>query len=94
MNQQSEYQLRNRRDELERRLLTLEETIKRADHLVGQISVVLNYLTSDLKQVGEIVEDAIQKSILAFGLLKLRKRNGNVCQERFMTAQLKCLQML
>jgi len=73
MNQQSEYQLRNRRDELERRLLTLEETIKRADHLVGQISVVLNYLTSDLKQVGEIVEDAIQKEYFGFRIIEAQE---------------------
>ncbi|MDM8152489.1 sensor histidine kinase [Priestia megaterium] len=73
MNQQSEYQLRNRRDELERRLLTLEETIKRADHLVGQISVVLNYLTSDLKHVGEIVEDAIQKEYFGFRIIEAQE---------------------
>lgn len=63
---QNEKQLRNRRDELERRLLGLNETIERADHLVGQISVVLNYLNSDFRQVGEIIEDAKQKQ--EFGL--------------------------
>ncbi|MDT2044905.1 histidine kinase [Priestia aryabhattai] len=73
MNQQSEHQLRSRRDELERRLMSLEETIKRADHLVGQISVVLNYLTSDLKQVGEIVEDAIQKEYFGFRIIEAQE---------------------
>ena len=63
---QEEKQLRERRDELERRLVGLNETIERADHLVGQISVVLNYLNSDFKLVGEILEDAKQKQ--AFGL--------------------------
>ncbi|WP_099361289.1 sensor histidine kinase [Fredinandcohnia onubensis] len=63
---QEEKQLRERRDELERRLFGLNETIERADHLVGQISVVLNYLNSDFKMVGEILEDAKQKQ--AFGL--------------------------
>jgi len=63
---QEEKQLRDRRDELERRLVGLNETIERADHLVGQISVVLNYLNSDFKLVGEILEDAQQKQ--AFGL--------------------------
>lgn len=63
---QEEKQLRERRDELERRLYGLNETIERADHLVGQISVVLNYLNSDFKMVGEILEDAKQKQ--AFGL--------------------------
>ncbi|MEH7384293.1 sensor histidine kinase [Bacillus sp. JJ1521] len=63
---QEEKQLRERRDELERRLVGLNETIERADHLVSQISVVLNYLNSDFKMVGEILEDAKQKQ--AFGL--------------------------
>ncbi|MBM7703967.1 sensor histidine kinase [Metabacillus iocasae] len=73
MTQQQELQLRNRRDELERRLRTLEETIQRADHLVGQISVVLNYLNSDLKQVGEIVEDAIQKEYFGFRIIEAQE---------------------
>ncbi|MFS0821601.1 sensor histidine kinase [Bacillus sp. 1P02SD] len=63
---QEEKQLRERRDELERRLVGLNETIERADHLVGQISVVLNYLTSDFRMVGEMIEDAKQKQ--EFGL--------------------------
>ncbi len=63
---QEEKQLRERRDELERRLVGLHETIERADHLVGQISVVLNYLNSEFMMVGELIEDAKQKQ--AFGL--------------------------
>jgi len=66
MNRQMEKQLRARRDDLERRLTGLSETIQRADHLVSQISVVLNYLSSDLKQIGEVLEDAKQKQ--DFGL--------------------------
>ncbi|WP_071393494.1 sensor histidine kinase [Bacillus tuaregi] len=66
MNRQMEKQLRARRDDLERRLSGLAETIQRADHLVSQITVVLNYLSSDLKQIGEVLEDAKQKQ--DFGL--------------------------
>lgn len=66
MNRQIEKQLRERRDDLERRLLGLNETIERAEHLVSQISVVMNYLMSDLKQVGEVIEDAKAKQ--DFGL--------------------------
>lgn len=66
MNRQMEKQLRARRDDLERRLLGLSETIQRADSLVSQITVVLNYLSSDLKQIGEVLEDAKQKQ--DFGL--------------------------
>ncbi len=66
MNRQMEKQLRQRRDDIERRLLGLSETIEKAEHLVSQISVVMNYLTSDLKQVGEVLEDAKLKQ--DFGL--------------------------
>ncbi len=66
MKRQTEKQLRARRDDLERRLLGLNETIERADHLVSQISVVMNYLTSDIKQMGAVIEDAKAKQ--DFGL--------------------------
>ncbi|MDX8363810.1 sensor histidine kinase [Cytobacillus sp. Hm23] len=66
MIREREKQLRDRRDDLERRILNLRETIERADHLIGQITVVLHYLHSDFRQVGEILEDAIQKQ--DFGL--------------------------
>ncbi|WP_433744839.1 sensor histidine kinase [Falsibacillus pallidus] len=66
MNRQMEKQLRERRDDLERRLRSLQETIDRAENLVSQISIVLNYLLSDMKQVGKALEDAKQKQ--DFGL--------------------------
>ncbi|KOP71996.1 sensor histidine kinase [Cytobacillus solani] len=66
MNQQIEKQLRDRRDDIERRLIGLQETIERAEHLISQITVVMNYLTSDLQQVGEMLEDAKMKQ--DFGL--------------------------
>lgn len=66
MVQEKERQLRNRRDDIERRLLGLKETIERADHLASQITVVLNYLNGDIRQVGEILADAKEKQ--EFGL--------------------------
>ncbi|MBS4190244.1 sensor histidine kinase [Bacillus sp. FJAT-49705] len=66
MNQQMEKQLRDRRDDIERRLVGLNETIERAEHLISQITVVMNYLMSDLKQMGEMLEDAKLKQ--DFGL--------------------------
>ncbi len=44
MNRQLEKQFRYRRDELERRLVAVQETIERAEQLVSQVSVVMNYL--------------------------------------------------
>lgn len=56
INWQYKKQLLDKRDDLERRLIGLAETIDRADQLISQISVVMNYLQSDLKQVGEVAK--------------------------------------
>lgn len=66
MNRQKEKQLRDRRDDLERRMRNLGETIARAEALAGQVTVVLNYLSSDIKKMGEMIEDAKKKQ--EFGL--------------------------
>lgn len=58
INEIEEKQMRQRRDDLERRLELLLGTIKRADQLGNQVTVVVNYLTSDLKDVGKALEDA------------------------------------
>lgn len=66
INWQYQKQLLEKRDELERRLTSLNETLDRADQLISQISVVMNYLQSDLKQFGEAFETAKAKQ--DFGL--------------------------
>ncbi|WP_444684925.1 sensor histidine kinase [Alkalicoccus luteus] len=63
---QEEKQLRSRRDHIERRLVKLQETIERAEQLINQINVVIHYLTGDLQQVSEMLEDAEQMQ--RFGL--------------------------
>lgn len=63
---QEEKVLREKRDDLERRLLNLSETIERAEGLSSKISVILNYLTDDFQQMNEMIEDAKQKQ--EFGL--------------------------
>lgn len=66
MIQQKEKALREKRDDLERRLLVLDQTIERAEGLAGKISVILTYLNDDFKQVNELIEDAKEKH--QFGL--------------------------
>ena len=66
INRQLERELRKRRDDLELRLKGLQQTIDRAAHLGSQITVVLNYLSQDLKHVGEALEEAKLKQ--EFGL--------------------------
>lgn len=63
---QKEKTLIERRNELEIRLKRLEKTVQRAENLVSQITVILNYLCSDLQQVNEILADAKEKQ--EFGL--------------------------
>ncbi|WP_342433013.1 sensor histidine kinase [Neobacillus sp. FSL H8-0543] len=66
INWQFKKQLLEKRDDLERRLLGLNETMDRADQLISQISVVMNYLMSDLKWMGEELQNAKAKQ--DFGL--------------------------
>jgi two-component system, NarL family, sensor histidine kinase DegS len=73
MNRQLEKQLRDRRDDLERRLIGISETIERAEHLVSQISVVMNYLMSDLKQMGEVLEDAKAKQDFSLKIIEAQE---------------------
>ncbi|RYM05893.1 histidine kinase [Sporolactobacillus sp. THM7-7] len=65
-----EKQMKGRRNELERRLVQLEATIKKADNLAGKVTVVLNYLTSDLKQVGEFVANAREQRELGLKIIE------------------------
>lgn len=58
--------LRKKRDDLERRLVRLSQTVNRADSLVSKISVIENYLQVDFYQVNEMIESAKQKQ--EFGL--------------------------
>ncbi|MBP3950048.1 sensor histidine kinase [Bacillus suaedae] len=64
--EQEELQLRERRDQIERRLGNLKDTVERAEQLASQMSVVYNFLASDLKVIGDVIEDAKEKQ--AFGL--------------------------
>src|SRR5699024_2396720 len=58
---QEESALRNRRDEIERRLLSLNKTIERAENLVSKISVILPYLHDEFRQVNDMIKDAKEK---------------------------------
>lgn len=66
MLRQEEKGLRDKRDELERRLIRLDKTIERAEGLARKISVVLTYLHDDFSQVNEMIEEAKEKQ--EFGL--------------------------
>ncbi|MFC4387013.1 sensor histidine kinase [Gracilibacillus marinus] len=64
--QDKERQLRERRDEIELRLKSIEALVERAEGLMGKISIVLNYLNDDFKAMTNLIQDAQEKQ--AFGL--------------------------
>lgn len=63
---QEEKTLRDKRNDLERRLVSLGQTIERAVDLQSKISVILTYLNDDFKKVNVMLEEAQQKQ--DFGL--------------------------
>ncbi|QHS23302.1 histidine kinase [Virgibacillus sp. MSP4-1] len=63
---EKEEQLKTRRSELEQWLISISNTVERAEKLLGKISVVLNYLTDDLQDVYDTIETAKEKE--TFGL--------------------------
>lgn len=73
INRQLEKQLRMKRDDLERRLIGLKHTIDRAEKLVSQISIVENYLSSDLAQIGEILNDAKRHQEFGFKIIEAQE---------------------
>ncbi|MFJ7932785.1 sensor histidine kinase [Sporosarcina sp. NPDC096371] len=73
INRMEEKQLRIRRDELDRRLLALLETIKKADQLVSQVTTVINYLNMDLKDVGEALETARHKQEFGIRIIQAQE---------------------
>lgn len=72
-NQMKEAEHRKRRDDLERRLQAMLETIDRADQLVNQISIVMNYLTFDLKNIGKALENAQEKEAFVIQILEAQE---------------------
>nr|WP_066372161.1 sensor histidine kinase [Neobacillus fumarioli] len=73
INWQYKKQLLEKRNELEARLVKLVETIERADQLISQISVVMNYLQSDLKEFGEAYETAKAKQDLGLKIIEAQE---------------------
>lgn len=58
--QSEEKQLRERRTQVEMRLMKLGKTVERAEQLINQINAVLQYLNGDLQNVSDMVADAEQ----------------------------------
>lgn len=73
VNRLEEKQLRERRDDLDRRLASLLDTIERADQLINQVAVVMNYLTTDLKDVSEALTNAKHKQDFSIRIIQAQE---------------------
>ncbi|AIM16229.1 histidine kinase [Bacillus sp. X1(2014)] len=73
INNQYKKQLMEKKEELEQRLIGINETIDRAEQLISQISVVMNYLQSDLKQFGEAFATAKAKQDLGLKIIEAQE---------------------
>lgn len=71
--EREEWALRERRDELERRILLLSETVDRAENLAGKISVVLPYLNDDFRQVNDMIADEEEKSRFSLKIINAQE---------------------
>ncbi|WP_020189177.1 sensor histidine kinase [Kurthia sp. Dielmo] len=71
--QSEEKLLRGRRDDLERNMRGLLDTIVKADQLVNQVNVVLNYLSEDLKDVGPALKNAKMKEDFAIRVIEAQE---------------------
>lgn len=69
INREKEESLKQKRDELQKRIRNLERTIERAEALFSQMNVVLEYLSGDLGQVTRILESAKNRQLLGLKII-------------------------
>ncbi|NIK79353.1 two-component system sensor histidine kinase DegS [Paenibacillus castaneae] len=66
---EKESYLKARRDDLQKRVRNVENSIERAEMIASQINVVLEYLSGDLNQVTRIVESAKTRQLLGLKII-------------------------
>jgi len=71
--QEKEKQLRHRRDDMQFRLRNLEKTVEKAEALTTQIGVVLDYLSGDIKQASQLIEDVNQQQQIGLKVIQAQE---------------------
>ncbi|MFC4100364.1 sensor histidine kinase [Paenibacillus xanthanilyticus] len=66
---EKETYLRARRDELQKRVRNIEQSIERAETIASQINVVLEYLSGDLNNVTRILESAKNRQLIGMKII-------------------------
>lgn len=65
--------LRKQRDEFERRLANMEKTVRKAENLVSQVGVVLDFLLGSLNDLSSQMEDLQQKRQLGIRIIQAQE---------------------
>lgn len=73
MTREREVYLRSRRDELQMRVRSVENSVERAESIGSQMSVVLEYLSGELGQVTRIVESAKNRQMIGLKIILLQE---------------------
>ncbi|WP_248929407.1 sensor histidine kinase [Paenibacillus hamazuiensis] len=66
---EKEIHLKSRRDELQKRIKSVDKQVERAETIVSQMNVVLEYLSGDLNQVTRIIESAKNRQLLGLKII-------------------------
>lgn len=73
MVRQEEKTLRQKRDDIERRLIRLNKTIEYAEEVGQKVSVVLTYLKDDFSQVNEALKSAKEQQQLGLKIIEAQE---------------------
>lgn len=71
--EKEEKMLRQKRDDLERRIIRLNWTIEYAHNIGKKVSVVLNYLNADFNQIQEVLASAQEKHELTLKVIEAQE---------------------
>lgn len=66
---EKELHLKARRDDLQKRLKSVDKQLERAEGLVSQLNVMLEYLSGDLNQVTRLLESAKNRQLLGLKII-------------------------
>lgn len=69
MFREKELYLKTRRDDLQKRVKNVDKQLERAESVVTQVNVVLEYLSGDLNQVTRLLESAKNRQLLGLKII-------------------------
>ncbi|SDE34996.1 two-component system, NarL family, sensor histidine kinase DegS [Paenibacillus sp. UNCCL117] len=69
IHREKELHLKHRRDDLQKRIKNVDRQLERAETLVSQFNVVLEYLSGDLNQVTRLLESAKNRQLLGLKII-------------------------